>query len=168
MALMPIPLFEPLTLPRGVLSVAVPGFLALKTRPTEGLRVLVPKVLRHHGRHGRIPAMRVPAGFQIMCGRRLEASEPLTEPRLAELPPNGRSLHPNAPLCVLEDQAVAVRSEHDSNPTASVVHVLPARWFGSSNNGGERLSSPASEAFDSLLRLIVSCSLRQVISLSCP
>jgi hypothetical protein len=110
MALMPIPLPEPLTLPRGALSVTVPGFLALKTRSIEGLRVLGPKALRHRTRRGRIPVSWMTASLCMMSGRRLEVSEPLTEPRLAELPPNGRSLHPNAPLCVLEDQAVAVRS----------------------------------------------------------
>jgi hypothetical protein len=61
-----------------------------------------------------------------MRGRWLEGSEPLAESGLAELAIYERGLHSHALLDVLEDEAVAVRPQHDAKPGAHFVQLVPA------------------------------------------
>jgi hypothetical protein len=61
-----------------------------------------------------------------MCGRWLEGSEAFAEPRLAELAIYERRLHAHALLDVLEDEAVAMRPEHDAKTGAYLMHLVPA------------------------------------------
>jgi hypothetical protein len=69
---------------------------------------------------------RPPRGFQLMRGRWLKDSELLAEPRLAELASHEGRLHPNAPLRILEDEAVAMRPNHDPQTAANLMHAIPA------------------------------------------
>jgi hypothetical protein len=69
---------------------------------------------------------RLARGFELSLGRRLKRSKPFVEPRLAELPTNGRGLRPNASRDILEDEAVAVRPNDHTETSAHVVYVIPA------------------------------------------
>ena len=59
--------------------------------------------------HHPCSASLTPRGFQLMRRRWLKGSELLAEPRLAELASHEGRLHPNAPLRILEDEAVATK-----------------------------------------------------------
>ena len=62
--------------------------------------------------------------LSLRCGSELAKS--FAEPRLAELPTNGRGLQPNAPYHVLEDEAVAVQPNGHTETSAELVQIVPA------------------------------------------
>jgi hypothetical protein len=59
-------------------------------------------------------------------GRGLEGSEPLAKSWLAELAIHERGLHADALLDILEDEAIAMRPEHDAKTGAHLMQLVPA------------------------------------------
>jgi hypothetical protein len=64
--------------------------------------------------------------FPLALRRRLKRSEPFAKPRLAEFPIYERGLHANGPRRILEDETVAMRTSHDTETAADVVHIIPS------------------------------------------
>jgi hypothetical protein len=69
---------------------------------------------------------RLARGFQLPLRRRLKRSKPFAKPRLAELPTDGRGLHPNASRHILEYETVAMQPNRDAETAADFVYVVPA------------------------------------------
>ena len=69
---------------------------------------------------------RLARGLQLSLRRGLEGPQVFAEPRLAQLPIYERGLHANAPRRILEDETVAMRTSHDTETAADVVHIIPA------------------------------------------
>jgi hypothetical protein len=70
--------------------------------------------------------LRLARGLQLSLRCGLEGSQVFAEPGLAELPTDGRGLHSNASCHILEDEAVAMQPNHDTQTTAGFVEVIPA------------------------------------------
>ena len=122
---MSILLLESSTLAGGGVSVAAPGVLALHAGLVERPRVVLPQALRHRGRDGQIPVRCVPRRFQMLRGSGLKVTESLAQPRFTELATEGRSLHTNAPLGILEHEPVAMQAKHHAKATADAVYLVP-------------------------------------------
>jgi len=90
-----------------------------------------------------------------MPGRWLKVAELLTQPRLAEVATYAGRFHTNSLLGVLKDEPVAMQPSHHAVATADAVQVVPASQLGRSKSGGERLSGPACEAVDPVVRFVV-------------
>jgi hypothetical protein len=56
----------------------------------------------------------------------LELAKSFAEPRLAEVPIYERRLHANTSVHILEDETVAMRTSHDTETAADVVHIIPS------------------------------------------
>jgi hypothetical protein len=90
----------------------------------------------------------------------------LAESRLAELAIHERGLDSDAPLDVLEDEAVAMRPKHDAKTGAHVVNIVPAPQLPASKRGTELLSGPAGEAVDPVVGFAVRCSLGHFLTIA--
>ena len=68
---------------------------------------------------------RLARGLQLSLRYGLELAESFAEPRLAEFPIYERGLHANGPRRILEDETATMRTSHDTETAADVVHIIP-------------------------------------------
>jgi hypothetical protein len=69
---------------------------------------------------------RLARGLQLSLRCGLELAKSFAESRLAEFPIYERGLHANGPRRILEDETVAMRTSHDTETAADVVHIIPS------------------------------------------